>query len=849
MENLLKGRYFTFFNVRSRETRILKYRSSDSEPFSANTIWESRILSQALYEVHSGSERIPRTGLPPFTESIRVLFLEAVSWEGRKNAFLVLNREFGRFEAHYAVLDSRDFICASDQVRFTQTMPYWESSFSVSHAGSYRVLFFLDGKYQFFLPLTVLKQDLARGECSFRHNGKSFFFQSPGLSGQDLSVRYRDLTSLLNAYDTADSVSEQEVEELYVPLNRIFRDIPDEGVVRYFRTRLEGNYNPAGVLKVLSLLKYMPDKEEVRFIQNLMADDRETALLLLEKVFDFDLLFLIREDQAREILSMVNDQDLSLALKGETRDRIGRLLGYLEDFRKKAVEAHFNSRESVEMEKVDEVQKRIGTFIRSYFQKKTGIPFVFEKKKITRSRIREFSVPYQGGAEWSVPSSLAPGLYLAEIRSSEGLFACPFKLPGPVKDAVLIQKWIYRTSDFISAAGMDGESVALKFNSDFSPAQIVIITAPDQFRVYDLSAVRADEIYRFPVPSGPYLRVLAAGLGRDRKKPAEEADLILESLRSKERFFLPDSFLPQEDFFIKRIRPDGNELVYVAQQEIPVSVNRTELKDLVEITGHGQLRFEAGGPPVSSVDVSGVEDLERIKGRLVNGAGRVLLVTEDSAEAHLLFGFTPVFPRFLNGILSLYNITDSPVQYAVEKDEEPLAEGVLEGSFLECPVPSFRKNLKISLKAAAGEFIYTFSFREEKSMDIKAEPLLKGKDLEEVLEKIRGKKARSLLDLILELKVYYFLFRASEGRSYYSLMRHVLDLIRSAYFRNRYFLYTPESEFSLMDQVEILLHLHEIFGKGLEELDAMIEKALSYLAKLKIRNKQLDIYGRRRKPG
>ena len=73
------------------------------------------------------------------------------------------------------------------------------------------------------------------------------------------------------------------------------------------------------------------------------------------------------------------------------------------------------------------------------------------------------------------------------------------------------------------------------------------------------------------------------------------------------------------------------------------------------------------------------------------------------------------------------------------------------------------------------------------------------------------------------------------------------ERIRREYFRGEYFIYTPESDFNSLDIVDILFHLEELYRKGLDGLDRMIESTFEHLKKIKFKNKQLHDYTGKKK--
>ena len=75
MNNNYQGKYFTFFNVVHNKLQFIKYKLKEESFFSANTIWEKRIIPNLIFELEYGDEKINKYELAVFENNIEILFL------------------------------------------------------------------------------------------------------------------------------------------------------------------------------------------------------------------------------------------------------------------------------------------------------------------------------------------------------------------------------------------------------------------------------------------------------------------------------------------------------------------------------------------------------------------------------------------------------------------------------------------------------------------------------------------------------------------------------------------------------------------------------------------------------
>ncbi len=196
----------------------------------------------------------------------------------------------------------------------------------------------------------------------------------------------------------------------------------------------------------------------------------------------------------------------------------------------------------------------------------------------------------------------------------------------------------------------------------------------------------------------------------------------------------------------------------------------------------------------------------------------------------------------LFGDVKFYNFLQSDIHYHIVKDNELILKEKMSTEYHHIENLKFENKLQIIIDTNMGSIIYSIYIDRIEQRKLKEKYCIQGENYESLIQGIFQDKKRNMITLIMELKAYYFLHHARKTPLYSYLMQKVTNNIQIKYFRKRYFIFTPESEFSIMDIIEILLHLHEIYHKGLKIIDNMIDKTLEYLKDIKIKNKRLNIY-------
>ncbi len=841
MDNNFQGKYFSFFNIKQNQLQLIKFKSKDENFYSANTIWDKKIISNIVFKLYFNDREINQTEIKPVDESIEIIFLENFYLENEKIQFLVFNKEFTHFNFSFFVTDTNDQICFYKETDFSKTQAYKIFKLNTFHAGRYKINFYINQQYQYYCSFEIKKHDPAKYIVqSERIKNKLKLSLFPDDYKDDMKVRYLDLNNYCEDYDYMEIESEGELEELYVPLNELFdKDFKDNEFARFLKIKLEKKYNAMGIMKIIGTLKAMNTKEEVRFMENLIREDKELALTLIDIIFDFDLLFLIPAIELREILNIVDDYTICIALKGETKNRIEQIKGSISEKRWGMIEKSFYQDEMVDMDRTDKAQKKIGTVIRSYYQKKYGVPFVFEISKKTKYKIKNFKI--DNNMELILPNFRYNGCYLIEfILKNRKKVKVIHKVSQKEEEYKFYLKAIYSTGDFFKIIHIDKEHVYLKFEKQTEKA-VVLFVDKEIITMEELNKVYKDEIIQLMRPSALKFRFIIGTL--DNESTIHEANFQIDLYQVKDnKIFIPDSILSHQKLPLKILNKDSCFL-YIKQKEIPLSVDRNKWKDLLEIEKKENIEISETD---NEIDIKEIEDTFELTSYVKNNLNCISFFNNNKEPLFFQNStiiLLPVIVRYMDNIIRCYNLTDKPVDMTIIQEEETVFQKKSDLHLVEWINPDIKKRLKVHVKSSVGEYTYNFpSIKEETGYNLKGQYNLQKQDTETILNSIYRLKNHTIFHLIAELKIYFFKYKASNNKNFKHLINLILDRIKKHHFRNTYFIYDRNSQFSILDVVEILLHLKEIYKAGLKQIDEMIEDNLNYLKKIKIKDKRLKDY-------
>ncbi|MBU1078782.1 MAG: hypothetical protein KKH98_15915 [Spirochaetes bacterium] len=844
MENNYQGKYFSFFNIRNNQTQLVKFRSRDEKYYSANTIWEQKIIPNILFELNYDDKNVSLVDPAVPDETIEILFLDETYYENEKIQFIVFNKDYISFDLSLIILDEENNISFHSDTAFQKTDQYKILRADLFHTGQYRIMFYVEHKFKFFTLLRIRKNDLAKYIIDQKKSkNKIKFSLFPQEYKDELEVNYTDLNNFTPAYNTVLTESEEEVEELYVPLSELFKkDIKDNEFQRFLKIKLENRYNAMGMVKIIDTIKAMKTKDEVLFMENLMKENSELALTLMEIIFDFDLLFLISFDESREILGGIDDYTVTVALKGETKNRIEQIRSFLPDKRWEKIEKLFSEFETIELEETDKAQKKIGTIIRSYFQVKFGIPFVFEKKKISKYKIKNFKLTPD--YEFRVPEFIYNGSYLMEFKlKNEQIVNMIHKVSSGKKENKFYIKRLFSTGDFFKIIHVDNEYLQIKFN-EYMKTSVLLFVNKESIQMEETHRIYEDEIIQFKMPRTDRIHLIIGAINDDKERKAYEAEIVVSLYKTEDdKIFMPDSIISNDDIPLK-VMDEKDSFLYTHQKEIPLSVHYERWRDLLEVEDKRSIELTA---PEEQVDIFQTSGITSLPGHVHNNLDRLSIFYADgdklSAQTGSLVSILPVIVRYKGNVLTCYNLTEKEFSVEVFSDNEKSVEQKSDQKFLELLNISNDKRIKVQIKTVFGDLIYHFSlFRPLKEFAFKGKYIIKDEDKDHILNAVYWEKERSIFHLVMQLKSYFFQYQKTKKRIYENMLRLVMEKMNKECFNKQYFIYDKKAGFNILDIVEVLLHLKEIFNKGLNQLDEMIRTNLAYLKKVKMKDKRLKDY-------
>lgn len=848
--NNIQGKYFTFFNVEQNKVQLIRFKTKEDRYYAANTVWEKKIISRLLFELSYDDRKDEQIELHNIEESVRILFLESIYYEQESIQFLVINKEYLDLHFSYLILDDEKKIYGSCDIEFSKTDSFKSITLPKLSSGSYRVLIFINHQYQYYYPLKIKELSLAKYmlHTDVKKNNMKFSL-FPDQYNADMELVYYDLKNLRQVYDYQSVEKEELLEELYVPLGELFKGgIKDNDFQKFLKIRLEGKYNAMGMVKIIETLKSMTAKEEISFIENLIKEDKDLALAIIEMVFDFDMLFLMPIQESREVLQGVDNDTLSVALKGETKDRIDQIKAMISEKRSLEIDKQFNKIETIAMEETDLAQKRIGTHIRSYFQKRYGVPFIFERKKKTKYKIREF--PVKKDEEFLIPDFNFNGSYLFEYKlKNEQTIHYIHKVTNQKTNYKFYEKVNYCTSPFYQIVWIDQNEIYLKFNNQIEKA-VMLLKKDDKFVIEDFDRIYADEIIRVNYIADEKIRLIMGVITDDKDNPVAEADLVIDIFPYDDlNLFLPDSISAHQRIPVKLLNRD-TAFFYIQQKEIPVSVQWDKWKDLLEIEHREKIDVI---PRTSEINIIEINDMGMIQNSVINQFNCMNLFY--SGDMDLIYakneGVLPVLPVILrrhNNQLIFYNLTANPFNFQVRLDDDNIFEKKCEEKYFEWISGDLDKGCDIVIKSSVGEIIYHLPMKkDEDSFDLKGLYLIREQDQDRILDHICSQKKRNIYHYIAMLKIYYYQNKNNPNNLNQYQIKLILNALKKKFYIKTFFIYDPQSNFNVLDITEILLHFKEIYQKGFNELDSLIDNCMNYLKKMKIKDKRLKNYSPRKK--
>ena len=254
----------------------------------------------------------------------------------------------------------------------------------------------------------------------------------------------------------------------------------------------------------------------------------------------------------------------------------------------------------------------------------------------------------------------------------------------------------------------------------------------------------------------------------------------------------------------------------------------------------------------SAIIVQEIKETDFFQNHVENSFNSITLFYQDGERFHFqkrgLYAITPVIVRKIYRSLHFYNFTENPFTFSITTDNQEIIKEEVNEKYHEYRELEKGKNVKVEIKSSIGEYVYHFLPPDaEEKYDLKKKYELKDEEYDKILKFLYQLQDRHIIYLIAELKIYIFQYKKEARKILINLSDMVLAKIKKKYFTGKYFIYEPGAEFNTLDIVDILLHLKEIYKKGFTQLDKMIEMTFAHVKKVKLKDKRLQDYTKKKK--
>ncbi len=524
--NFFKGKFFYFFVPENKF--LIKFKPANEKFFSANTIFKPTILSALMYSINADDTIFSaiKTEKPDFP--IKLKNFKKLFYTFENINFIIENSLLAEAKINFIVLDQ------SLNIRFVyDNVLYPEErekivDFYLTSPGKYKMIFYYNNQYVFFTKFRVLNKYVKDAVKYNIKNKKIFYLKLDN---------YRDILeySIINKYTgieyfqmTTEDIRVKK-QELYIPINNVISDISDDNFFRYLKVNDNTKYNASGMYKVVQSIRLMKPKEQVEFIESLFKTERNLAQMILENVFNFYLLYIIPDNEKREILKLIDLETLWYAIKAEPQEKQSYIKKYLNKKRKTELEKKFKDIKLVSADTIKSAQQSIGNVIRAYYQSKFGVPFIMEEFFEFRLKQQIFNnkLVFTDKYKVTIPDFYFSGHFSIRLKTVNQVFyELPINAVSGRKSFQFADYWIYETKRFVEIFNIDNEYVYLKFLENNQKTQIVIRTENNALELKEYNFIHTDEIIPVPYYSNRTIEFFIGTLYNSGK--FNEAHLIVD---------------------------------------------------------------------------------------------------------------------------------------------------------------------------------------------------------------------------------------------------------------------------------------------------------------------------------
>ncbi len=852
---IIKGKYFLL--AKTTQPLIVKFKSRDENFFSANTIIEDSILPYTFQEIEVENERYYRDVHPFSSYSFKILGLKNIYYTDERINFVIFNNNKEDFELRIIVTDEIGHIRYENRLKFSSDIEWKDDKFKLLLSGDYKVIFYYNGKYNGYKRLHIMekKNELVMDVIKEIEDKIVFkLFKEKEEIKSDLEIKEYSLLSGERFYRTLSEKIPVKEEIIYVPIKKIFSDIDKTKLLS--KIAIKSDYNPAGLLKVISTIEAMSELDEVRFIKNLFNESPDIAYFLAEEIYDSELLFSMNVKDLREVLNMIDDKNLSFLVKELKGKQLEHIKNNISENRWEIIENVLKQNRVVYSDEFMKANDKIGKHIRSYFQAKYGHCIDTVMRKDERWKIVTIADKLKYNEEtksyiYYKPSYFLNGDYVVTMETEEKEKARIILNISDKKDVSVFYEYIIYASDhFWNIVGVNDDFLYLKFNYDIKKIKLVVVDENNSIiEIYDNGNILNDEIIKIDTHKLNSIRMIIGAY--IEKSLLLEADVVVDIYRSNNKaFFISDITSPNKDIVVNKLKKKLQDFFLFYNN---LSLPFTDLyKDFIEVEKAEQFDIR-----IPSIDENLLYFYEK-SGEMIalpalnrNSIDNITLFYNDNNEMKFfnktIFRFYPVileyYPEkeFKKGYIVIHNPFQKVCNYKIMIDTDiTFAKGTFKAPLFITDIKFF-DFCKVEIKNIFGTFNYLIENKEEVEKQIEFD--LDDKNeikrfLNKIKESIYEEKKVTLDALFLRYKIALF----EEDKIVLDILK---DVIIKNYFNVTLFKDGFDNDFDLKESSEILNRIRILYEIKDENFISVIDEMLQNMRKMRFKNKSLWIYGKK----
>ncbi|MBN1898593.1 MAG: hypothetical protein JW827_07425 [Spirochaetes bacterium] len=852
--NFYKGKYFIFLRS-SSSPAFIKFKGKDEQYFSANTFLGEKILCYAIQDIKIGKEEILYESSVPFPDFEVAGVLTHYRIDQKIN-YMIFNPSQRSFDIKIIVTDQAGYIRFNKTHIFYNHTGWINESFFLVREGDYRMLFYLDGQFIFSKNLSVEKKKNTPVIDIIHSDGEKIqfkLFSDKDEIVSDLQVKEESIVNGKKICRTIEEKIPTKRSMLYVPVKKVFEDIDRLGMIS--RLALDGKFNPQGVFKIISAMKEMNEMEEIKFIKNLFTSDPDIAYALTEEIFDYELLFNIPVPQAREILDNMDDDLVLLAFKGALEKRKRFFQDNISQKRWDLLKPQINDKKILSEREYHIVKQKIGTHVRSFFQKRYGCLIEIQHPAEKRAKIQSIynKVIYDETRKlytYFLPPVDSAGYYTTTFDLEDDQQLAIIGKRDKKEEMIFYEYCHYETEAFWEIVTVDEKFIHFHFSHDLSDLQVIVLDEKGRLAcLFETERIYQDEIIRVKYHFLNRCRVLIGGVCKKEKRLVEADVFLFIFPNRKKTFFIPEYSIPGEKLPLSDLSAKRGRL-FVSTTDIGIFYNDL-YHNFIELSRARDVTIpldQKGGEKICFI-----EDQEKdfVPNMLHNTVEKIQIFFHEGGEldiaSSVVYLFHPVVAYFISyknnneGKIIIYNPSQKLCEYEIKIDTDLVSEkGTFKAERFTTEV-KFQNYIFIRIKNIYGRFQYGLE-RQKGGQDESVIDIVKKQGREELLELVKKwlslEKEYNLLHLLLAIKIAFL-------QNDETALRFLLHNLDDQFEKDGLLRLKVSHEYNRNDTALALEYLG-IFMKGKnEDMYNLTMNALEHVRKDDIRSPSLWIYGKR----